>query len=49
MRINVLIVCIIHKGKTVIPDGESKFEVGDTVIVVATGDAVIHKLNDIFD
>ena len=49
VRKNVLIVCITHKGKTVIPDGESKFEVGDTVIVVATGDAVIHKLNDIFD
>lgn len=46
---NVLIVCITHRGRTVIPNGESKFELGDTVIVVATGDTVIHQLNDIFE
>ena len=49
VRKNVLIVCITHAGKTMIPDGESKFQVGDTVIVVATGEVVIHQLNDIFE
>lgn len=49
VRKNVLIVCITHTGKTMIPDGESKFQVGDTVIVVATGEVVIHQLNDIFE
>ncbi len=45
---NVLIACITHEGKTEIPSGESYFENGDTVIVVTTGDVVIHQLNDIF-
>ena len=45
---SVLIACITHEGKTEIPSGESYFENGDTVIVVTTGDVVIHQLNDIF-
>ena len=45
---NVIIACITHKGKTEIPNGESYFQNGDTVIVVATGDIVLHQLNDIF-
>ncbi len=46
---NVLISCITHKGVTVIPNGSSSFEAGDTVIVVTTGEVVIHQLNDIFE
>jgi trk system potassium uptake protein TrkA len=49
IRKNVLIACITHEGKTQIPNGESKFYEGDTVIVIATGDTVIHQLNDIFE
>ena len=45
---NVIIACITRKGKTEIPNGESYFQNGDTVIVVATGDIVLHQLNDIF-
>lgn len=45
---NVLIVCITHGSQTQIPNGDSSYEVGDTVIVVARGDVLIHQLNDIF-
>ncbi|MCR4616422.1 MAG: Trk system potassium transporter TrkA [Clostridiales bacterium] len=46
---NILISCISHKGKTVIPDGNSAFTVGDTIIVVnATGTPIL-QLNDIFN
>ena len=45
---NVIIACITRKGKTEIPNGESYFQNGDTVVVVATGDIVLHQLNDIF-
>ena len=46
---NILIACITHKGKTIIPNGDSCFEKEDTVIVVSTGDIAIHQLNDIFE
>ncbi len=46
---NVLIVCITHKGKTIIPNGDSQFNVGDSVIVVSTSEDTIYQLNDIFD
>ncbi len=45
---NMLIACITHKGKTEIPNGDSYFENGDTVIVVSKGDVALHQLNDIF-
>ncbi len=48
LRRNVLIVCISHGGKTEIPNGESSFVKGDTIIVVTSDDAVLHQLNDIF-
>ena len=48
IRKNILISCITHKGNTIIPDGNSKFVLGDTVIVVnATGTPIL-QLNDIF-
>ena len=46
---NVLIVSISHGKTTEIPNGESSFEVGDTVVVVTDKDSVINQLNDIFE
>lgn len=48
LKNNMLIACITHKGKIEIPNGDSCFESGDTVIVVSKGDVAIHRLNDIF-
>ncbi len=46
---NVLIVGISHRGKTEIPSGNSKFEIGDNVVVVTNGKSKILQLNDIFE
>ncbi len=48
LRKNVLIVSITHGRTTVIPDGNSTFMPGDTVIVVSNGSSPIYQLNDIF-
>ena len=48
LRSNILIACITHHGKTVVPDGNSSFEIGDTVIVVTSREAPIMQFNDIF-
>lgn len=49
IRKNVLIVCITHGNETEIPNGDSKYQLGDGIIVVVSGNAVIHQLNDIFE
>lgn len=49
LKKNVLIVCIMHGSKLDIPNGESKFECGDTVIIVTGAERVIYQLNDIFE
>ena len=49
LRQNVLVVCITHGIQTQIPNGDSCFYQGDTLIIVASGDAVIRHLNDIFE
>ena len=49
LRKEILIACINSKGNMQIPDGESCFQPGDTIIVVATGKHVIDQLNDIFE
>ncbi len=46
---NVLIAGISHKARTEIPDGESSFNAGDTVIVVSSREEVIYQLDDIFE
>jgi trk system potassium uptake protein TrkA len=45
---NVLIASIIHGTRTEIPNGDSVFNAGDTIVVVTTGRGVLHQLNDIF-
>ncbi len=49
LRRNVRLVSITNKRGIEIPNGDSHFEVGDSVVVVASGDTVIGQLNDIFE
>ena len=48
LRSHILLAGISSGTKTQIPNGDSSFNVGDSVIVVASGDTVIGQLNDIF-
>lgn len=47
-RPNVLIASITHGSHTEIPNGDSMFHQGDTLVVVTSGRGVIHQINDIF-
>lgn len=49
IRRNILIACIIRKGKTFIPQGSDCLREGDGVIVVASSELAITNLNDIFE
>lgn len=49
LKKNVLVVCIGHGTATEIPNGDSCFYKGDTLIIVSSGDDVIQQLNDIFE
>ncbi len=49
LKKNILIACINHMGKIVIPCGSDVISAGDTVIVVTTADETIYELNDIFE
>ncbi len=49
LKKNILIVCITHRGKIEIPGGDSVFNKGDSIVVVSSGGAIIHQLNDIFE
>ena len=48
LRENVLIASITHAGQIEIPNGDSCYTLGDTVIVVTSRGVVLHQLNDIF-
>ena len=48
LRSNVLSASITHGAKTQIPNGESTFTEGDTVVVVTSGRGVLKQINDIF-
>lgn len=48
LRSNVLIASISHSGQIEIPNGDSCYTQGDTVVVVTSGGEVLHQLNDIF-
>lgn len=48
LRKNVLLVSITRGENTQIPNGDSRFYEGDSVVIVVSGDTVIHQLNDIF-
>ena len=46
---NVLIVSIFGKGSVEIPSGNSRFEEGDSVVVVTDSGNQLNSLNDIFE
>lgn len=48
LKSNVLIVSISHGAATEIANGDSVFQVGDTIIVVTNSGVVLRQLNDIF-
>lgn len=48
LRSNVLIASITHGSRTEIPNGDSTFQQGDTLVVVTSGRGVIKQINDIF-
>ena len=48
LRPNVLLASISHGGKTEIPNGDSRFQKGDSVILVTPGRGTLLQLNDIF-
>lgn len=48
LRENILLVGINRGDRTEIPNGDSSFELGDTVVVVSSGATVLMQLNDIF-
>ena len=47
-KANVLIASITHGSVTEIPNGDSVFHAGDTVVIVTTGRGSIRQINDIF-
>ncbi len=48
LKANVLVVSISHGASTHIPNGDSTFLPGDSVVVVTSGRGVLQQLNDIF-
>lgn len=48
LRENILLVGINRGDHTEIPNGDSSFEQGDSVVVVSSGTTVLMQLNDIF-
>ena len=47
-KANVLIASITHGSKTEIPNGDSMFHKGDTLVVVTSGRGAVRQINDIF-
>ena len=49
LKPNILLVSISHGAATEIPNGDSSFQLGDTVVIVDTNSReIIRQLNDIF-
>lgn len=48
LKRGILISCITHNGRTILPKGDSKFYPGDTLIVVTGEGRAIADLDDIF-
>ncbi len=49
LKKGVLVVCIVKGQKLEIPNGDSSFQEGDTVIIVTSIGKGIYQLNDIFE
>ena len=48
LKKNVLMAAITHRTKTEIPNGDSMFFRGDSVVVVTSGRGILRNFNDIF-
>ncbi len=48
LKPNVLIASISHGARSEVPNGESVFHKGDSLVVVTSGRGVLQQLNDIF-
>lgn len=48
LKPNVLVVSITHGSHTEIPNGDSVFRKGDTIVVVTSGRGVLKQIDDIF-
>lgn len=48
LKPNILVACITHGSQTDIPNGDSVYRNGDTVIIVSSRKEVIYQLDDIF-
>ena len=48
LKPNVLIASITHGARTFVPNGDSMFRSGDSLVVVTSGRNVLQQLNDIF-
>lgn len=49
LKKNILVVGITRRGRTEIPNGDSFFEEGDSIVIVVNRDDVILQVNDIFE
>jgi len=49
LKKNIRLACIARGNEIIIPNGDSTFDVGDSVVVVVNGDSVMINLNDIFE
>ncbi len=49
VRKNILIAGISRGSQTEVPNGDSMFYPGDSVVIVTSNDSVIYQLNDIFE
>jgi trk system potassium uptake protein TrkA len=48
LRPNLLVVSITQHGRTEIPNGNSQFQEGDTLVVVTSGRGILRRFDDIF-
>ncbi len=48
LKHNMLIASITHGSRTEVPNGNSTFQQGDSLVVVTSGRGVLQQLNDIF-
>ena len=48
LKPNVLIASITHGARAQVPNGNSVFQEGDSLVVVTSGQGVLQQLNDIF-
>jgi trk system potassium uptake protein TrkA len=49
LKKGMLIAAILHLSQCVIPNGDSCFYPGDTIIVVSNSETGVARLNDIFE